>query len=146
MIAGSNPNLDRSEQAYGTEYRVEWLQPPYLNAERPVIQALPSMIKLGEAVKMTVHLPANANVDTLKVACMDLGFVTHAVHANSRLVYLVAKLLDGQTLEVTGPPNANVYPPGPAWIYLLADGIPSVGMKVMIGDGQGPAVDTEALN
>jgi len=47
---------------------------------------------------------------------------------------------------VTGPPNANVYPPGPAWIYLLADGIPSVGMKVMIGDGQGPVVDTEALN
>ncbi|KLO18541.1 copper radical oxidase [Schizopora paradoxa] len=146
MIAGSNPNLDRSEQAYGTEYRVEWLQPPYLNAERPVIQSIPNMIKLGETVKMTVHLPANANVDTLKVSCMDLGFVTHAVHANSRLVYLVAKMLDGQTLEVTGPPNANVYPPGPAWIYLVVDGIPSIGTKVMIGDGQGPVVDTEALN
>lgn len=146
MIAGSNPNLDRSEQAFGTEYRVEWLQPPYLNAERPVIQSMSSMIKLGETVKMTVHLPANANVDTLKVSCMDLGFVTHAVHANSRLVYLVAKQLDGQTLEVTGPPNANIYPPGPAWIYLVVDGIPSVGTKVMIGDGQGPAVDTEALN
>ena len=37
MIAGSNPNLDRSEVMFGTEYRVEWLRPPYMAQERPVI-------------------------------------------------------------------------------------------------------------
>ena len=40
MIAGSNPNLDRSEVMFGTEYRVEWLKPPYMAKERPVILGL----------------------------------------------------------------------------------------------------------
>lgn len=37
MIAGSNPNLDRSEVMFGTEYRVEWLKPPYMTQGRPII-------------------------------------------------------------------------------------------------------------
>ena len=37
MIAGSNPNLDRSAMTFGTEYRVEWLKPPYMSQERPTI-------------------------------------------------------------------------------------------------------------
>ena len=37
MIAGSNPNVDRSVMTFGTEYRVEWLKPPYMSQERPVI-------------------------------------------------------------------------------------------------------------
>lgn len=38
MIAGSNPNLDRSNVVYGTEYRVEWLRPAYMQdgVKRPV--------------------------------------------------------------------------------------------------------------
>lgn len=38
MIAGSNPNLDRSSVVYGTEYRVEWLRPAYMQdgVKRPV--------------------------------------------------------------------------------------------------------------
>lgn len=78
------------------------------------------------------------------VALMDLGYVTHAVHANSRLVYLTNSL-SGETLTVTGPPNGNVYPPGPGWLYLLVDGVPSTGMMVMVGNGEGPVVDQAAL-
>ena len=40
MIAGSNPNVDRSEVTFGTEYRVEWLKPPYMSQERPVISSV----------------------------------------------------------------------------------------------------------
>lgn len=77
---------------------------------------------------------------------MDFGYVTHAVHANSRLVYLVSSLStsDGTTLSITGPPNGNIYPPGPGWIFVVVDGVPSKGTKVMVGNGQGPPVDTEA--
>ncbi|THH09352.1 hypothetical protein EW145_g2082 [Phellinidium pouzarii] len=131
MIAGSNPNLDRSEVRYGTEYRVEW------------------MIDFGEKLTLKVHLPSTTSTSSdIKVACMDLGYVTHAVHANSRLVYLVnaPDASDAGTLSVTGPPNANVYPPGPAWIFLVVDGVPSIGTRVMIGDGKGPEVDEAALN
>jgi Domain of unknown function (DUF1929) len=74
---------------------------------------------------------------------MDLGYVTHAVHSNSRLVNLDASL-EGNALKVTGPPNGNVYPPGPGWLYVLVDGVPSKGIKVMVGDGHGPPVDKEA--
>ncbi|PPQ67459.1 hypothetical protein CVT24_011516 [Panaeolus cyanescens] len=125
MIAGSNPNLDRSEVQYGTEYRVEWLDPPYMQQSRPVI---------------------SDNLDGIGyVALMDLGFVTHAVHTNSRLVYLECSVQDEGLLSVTGPPNTYVYPPGPGWLYVVADEIPSVGIKIMVGSGQSPEVDDDAL-
>jgi hypothetical protein len=77
---------------------------------------------------------------------MDLGYVTHAVHANSRMVYLTASLSsDRATLTITGPPNRNIYPPGPGWLYVVVDGVASVGKKVMVGDGKGPVVDKAAL-
>lgn len=73
--------------------------------------------------------------------------MTHAVHANSRLVYLVASLSisDNSSLTITGPPSGNIYPPGPGWIYIVVDGVPSVGAKIMVGDGTGPVVDEAAL-
>jgi Glyoxal oxidase N-terminus len=45
MVAGSNPNLDRSELKYGTEYRVEWFKPPYMTMDRPEI--LEGVVKVG---------------------------------------------------------------------------------------------------
>jgi len=78
---------------------------------------------------------------------MDLGFVTHAIHANSRLVHLVASFDDGtRTVRFMGPPNGNIYPPGPGWVYCLVGGVPSKGVKVMVGNGQGPLVDEVALS
>ena len=61
MIAGSNPNLDRSEVVYGTEYRVEWLGPPYMSAERPVIEGVPRMMGYGEQLKVHVKIPSSLN-------------------------------------------------------------------------------------
>ncbi|KAI0664680.1 copper radical oxidase [Cubamyces menziesii] len=147
MVAGSNPNLDRSELKYGTEYRVEWLGPAYMKKERPqVLSGLPKKLAFGKAAQMKIRLPAaSLQSANIKVALMDLGYVTHAVHANSRLVYLKSSLSsDKATLTITGPPNGNIYPPGPGFIYVIVDGVPSVGTKVLIGDGQGPAVDEGA--
>ncbi|EPS96816.1 hypothetical protein FOMPIDRAFT_1129634 [Fomitopsis schrenkii] len=144
MIAGSNPNLDRSEIEYGTEYRVEWLGPPYMSKARPEIVEKPEIIGFGEEVQFSVAVSSYAS--EVKVALMDLGFVTHTVHANSRLVYLVAtRSDDGQTITVTGPPDGGVYPPGPGFLYLVVDDVPSVGVKVMIGDGEAPPFDEDAF-
>lgn len=80
------------------------------------------------------------------VALMDFGFVTHAVHANSRVVYLVAKPEDdGHTFTVTGPPHGRVYPPGPGWLCVIVGEVPSTAVKIMVGDGQGPPVDHDAI-
>ncbi|EPQ57993.1 copper radical oxidase [Gloeophyllum trabeum ATCC 11539] len=149
MIAGSNPNLDRSEVEYGTEYRVEWLKPPYMLVGRPEwVSAAPRLLGYGQSLHMEVKLQQNAaHSPDIRVALMDLGYITHAVHANSRLVYLAASLSvdDRKTLTITAPPNANVYPPGPGWLYLVVDGIPTTGLRVLVGDGKGPAVDEKAM-
>lgn len=76
---------------------------------------------------------------------MDFGYITHAVHANSRLVYLKVTF-ENDLLNVRGPPNGNIYPPGPGWLILIVDEIPSEGMKVMVGNGKGPPVDEAALS
>lgn len=77
---------------------------------------------------------------------MDLGFVTHGVQMNARLVILENKFSKGGSLSVTGPPSAGIYPPGPAWLYVVVDGVPSPGQKVIVGTGQGPPVDQGAID
>lgn len=80
------------------------------------------------------------------VSLMDLGYITHAVHANVRMVILLCKVSNsGKTLTLTGPPSANIYPPGPGFLYLVVNGVPSVGRKVMIGDGKSPPTDEGAI-
>ncbi|KAF8319285.1 copper radical oxidase [Clavulina sp. PMI_390] len=159
MIAGSNPNLDRSDVEYATEYRVEWLFPPYMSSAigtsmgtTPAVQRpgftkkdLPSRISFGKQFMLpVVGIPIDAK--NISVSLMDLGFVTHGVHMNSRLVFLTCSLSpDRASLIVSGPPSGGVYPPGPGWLYVVVDGVPSVGRKVMVGDGAGPPVDDAAI-
>ena len=68
---------------------------------------------------------------------MDLGFSTHQIHPNARLVYLDAEL-SGNTLTVTAPPDAGVYPPGPGYIFVVVDSVPSKAVSTLIGDGKPP--------
>jgi hypothetical protein len=173
MIAGSNPNLDRSEVEYGTEYRVEWLRPPYMRVDRPELGSdVPKTLHYGEDIKvpLRVKIPQSmgdapdikgesgstpyafldTNVNAL-VALMDLGFVTHAVHASSRLVWLKATVQTESTsdrvwqLEVSSPPHGGVYPPGPGWLYVTVNDVPSKGVRIMVGDGGDPPFDADAL-
>jgi hypothetical protein len=56
MVAGSNPNLDRSEVKYGTEYRVEWFRPPYMTMDRPQIVEAVVRLDFGEEVTLKVKI------------------------------------------------------------------------------------------
>lgn len=145
MIAGSNPNFDRSEAKYVTEYRVERLSPPYMQLDRPGIEEASGAVELGET--FTVRLSeAVRDGQEVKVALMDFGFISHSVHMNSRHVWLAASLKeDAAELSVTSPPNECVYPPGPGWLFVLVDGVPSEGFKITIGARE-PPVDQAALD
>lgn len=57
MVAGSNPNLDRSDVEYGTEYRIEWFEPPYMKMERPRLVRVPKKIGFGRTVEVGMILP-----------------------------------------------------------------------------------------
>ena len=162
MIAGSNPNPDRLLVKYPTEYRVEWLNPPYMTADRPTYSGLPKVIGFESKFTLKVNIPKGLDQSKMKgaqcrwytyclyerlifffffftslVSLMDLGFSTHSMHANSRIVYLDSTL-SGSTLTVTAPPDAGVYPPGPGYVFVVVDGVPSKADVTLIGDGKAP--------
>jgi Galactose oxidase-like, Early set domain len=73
------------------------------------------------------------------VSLMDLGFSTHSVHSNTRLVYLDFTASEsGDTLTIRAPPDAGIYPPGPAYLFVVYDGIASKAAQTLIGDGKAP--------
>ncbi|KAH7342144.1 glyoxal oxidase N-terminus-domain-containing protein, partial [Rhizoctonia solani] len=147
MIAGSNPNADVSTVKYKTEYQVEYLNPPYMTKVRPSYTGLPQTWNYGQEINLRVTLPMSMTTPTITASLMDLGFSTHGVHMDMRMVRLKCVLsLNRRTLTITGPPNASVYPPGPAWLYILANGVPSHARKVLIGNGNSPPVDQGAID
>ena len=75
----------------------------------------------------------------LLVTLVDLGFSSHAFHSSARLVFMDAQLSDDRkSLTITSPPNRNIYPPGPAFVFLTVDDISSEGTQVMVGSGAAP--------
>jgi len=65
MIAGSNPNLDRSDIEYGTEYRVEWLSPPWTrlaDGERPEIVNGPERLAFGTTEWLEVKMKTTDDI------------------------------------------------------------------------------------
>ncbi|KAF7317558.1 hypothetical protein MKEN_00842700 [Mycena kentingensis (nom. inval.)] len=146
VLAGSNPNGDSvATGKYPTEYRLEFLSPPYMNAPRPIYTGLPRTLKYKTTFTLSVTLPQTTK--NVKVALMDLGYSTHGVHMDQRLVYLPATLAPCRTkLTVTAPPSAGVFPPGPAFLYVVTDsGAPSFAHRTLVGTGAGPQVDAGAL-
>ncbi|KAG9027629.1 hypothetical protein FRB95_007563 [Tulasnella sp. JGI-2019a] len=141
MIGGSNPNDDFSTVTYQSELRVEYLSPPYMTASRPTFSGLPAIINYAQVFVLSVTLPVGAQA--VSVVLMDLGFVTHHNHMDQKLVKLVSTLA-ATTLSVVGPPSASVYSPGPGWIWVVVDGVPSIGQRVIIGTGADPPSDPAA--
>jgi hypothetical protein len=56
---------------------------------------------------------------------------------NSRLVKLITSVdSDDNELQVLMPPLPEIYPPGYGWLFVLVNGIPSHGKRIMIGSGK----------
>ncbi|KAG8791038.1 hypothetical protein FRC12_010289 [Ceratobasidium sp. 428] len=147
MIAGSNPNADVETRPYKTEYQVEYISPPYMTKARPSYTGLPATWNYGQQISLAMTMPSSLNPPTMTCSLMDLGFATHGVHMDMRMVKVPCLLsANKKTLMVTGPPNAAIYPPGPAWLYVLWNGVPSKAQKVLIGNGASPPVDQGAID
>ncbi|GAA5868265.1 hypothetical protein JCM8547_002299 [Rhodosporidiobolus lusitaniae] len=140
-IAGSNPNDGVSATTYATRYQVEILSPPYMSLARPSYSGLPSKILYGKTHTLTVKVPSETK--KVQAAIIDIGYSTHGVHMSNRYVELETTL-KGSKLTIKGPKNTGIYPPGPGWLYILADGVPSTGKKVMVGPGASPPTSESA--
>ena len=126
VLSGGNP------QQGVFEPHIEIYQPAYLfNADgslatRPSLTAAPSTATYGQ----TFTVQSNGNIASAVI--IREGAATHAFDMSQRLVGL-SFTANGQTLTLTGPPNANVAPPGAYLLFLVnTNGVPSVGQVVTI--------------
>ncbi|THG97889.1 hypothetical protein EW026_g4195 [Hermanssonia centrifuga] len=140
LIAGSNPNANTNLTVkFSSEFRVETLDPPFMTMARPSIVSAPAKVGFGQTFTVPVTVPSSLKATTIQVALMDLGFSSHAFHSSARLVFMTSKLSkDRRSLTITAPPNRNVFPPGPAFIFLTIDDVTSTGARVMVGSGAPP--------
>ncbi|KAK7473123.1 hypothetical protein VKT23_001224 [Stygiomarasmius scandens] len=149
FVSGSNPNADYNvgpSVKYFTEYRVERFFPSYYNERRPNPSGIPKNIGYGGSY-FDIALgqdDLSGDVDNLNNATVVIirpGFSTHAMNMGQRYVQLQSSYT-GYTngtgvLHVNQlPPNPSILAPGPALFFVVVNGVPSVGVEVMIGDGQ----------
>lgn len=147
FIAGSNPNFGvNNVTRIHSEYRAEYLNPPYMSLARPILRNVPKTLPFNHAFTVPVDIPTGLKAETVQVALMDLGFSSHAFHSSARLVFMQAVLAPNRrTITIRTPPNNRVYPPGPAYIFLTVDGVTSSGAHVLIGDGRAPPVRDQGV-
>ncbi len=122
----------------GQSDEIEIFSPPYLFAgARPTISSAPDQIGFG--AQFTVGTP---NTDIASAVLVAPGATTHANDMHQRLVPLVMSPVTGG-YALTGPPSANVAPPGYYMLFLVnGQGVPSVAKFVRLAAGAPPPPDT----
>ncbi|EFE33912.1 uncharacterized protein ARB_07376 [Trichophyton benhamiae CBS 112371] len=154
MVAGSNPveqpvlvpNPKDPKTAYVTEFRVEVYIPHYLSGkkadQRPLNVVLSSRHLVANSGNFTVKFNVHKEAIELQVVLYQGGFVTHSLHMGHRMLYLDHTGWKAgqseQVVEVTMPPDSNVAPPGAYVIYIVVDGVPSMGQFVMVENPMPP--------
>ena len=116
---GGNPRAKVIEKS------IEIFSPPYLfRGERPVIREYPERITHGLSFPMAVD---NAHrID--QVVLMRPEVLTHVTNTDQRLLELVFRVTNEETLEVQGPPTAAHMPRGYCLLFALNhEGVPSIG-------------------
>ncbi|KAJ3508389.1 hypothetical protein NLJ89_g5777 [Agrocybe chaxingu] len=149
MIAGSNPNVDVNlTTIFPTTYKAEIFYPPYFSAKtRPAPTGMPKTLSYGgNSFDLTIPASsysgsANDVAESAQVVITRGGFTTHAMNMGQRLLQLNNTFTvnkDGSiTLHVAQPPpNANLFQPGPAFLWVNMNGIPSNGTYVIVGNGE----------
>ncbi|KAI0741782.1 copper radical oxidase [Daedaleopsis nitida] len=154
FVAGSNPHADYAVDnvKFQTEYRVEYFYPEYYNERRPEPEGILSSLGYGgDYFNVTLtndDLKGDVNnVQKAKVIVLRTGFSTHTMSMGQRMLELgmsyTGNADGGAVLHVSQmPPNPAMFPPGPALVFVVVDGVPSVGVQVMIGSGQ---IETQSV-
>jgi hypothetical protein len=150
LVAGSSPHempvITGPVQTapFITDFTVERYTPPYLSgtnaSRRPTISNISVRtwtVNATFTAKIGFNIPSGvtATNDNIRIVLYHGGFVTHSVHMGHRMLYLSYtgyKAGNSQSVTVSMPPNKNVAPPGPYVMYVVVNGIPSVGQFVMI--------------
>jgi hypothetical protein len=118
---------------------VEIYSPPYLFAPgggaavRPTISSVPSSVTYGQTFTVGVGTVNASSIQ--KVTLVRLPSMTHSFSQDQRMNYLTfTPRMDGVTLDVTAPNQAQRCPPGHYMMFLVnTAGTPSVAKIIRIG-------------
>ncbi|KZP00880.1 copper radical oxidase [Calocera viscosa TUFC12733] len=145
FVSGSNPNPDYDISVkYPTEYRTERFYPSYYSERRPEPVGLPSTLSYGGPsfdIQLTAEDLANTSIGNCSAVVIRTGYSTHSMNMGQRLVELASSYTgntDGSgVLHVAQmPPNPAIFQPGPALLFVVCGGVPSVGEWIMVGNGE----------
>ena len=141
-VAGSNPTRGNYEP------HMEIYSPAYLfNADgslatRPSITSV-TPPSIGYNVPFQVQTPDASTISS--VILMRNGACTHSFDMDQRYVGLSFTAASG-VLNVTGPPNGNIAPPGYYMLFILnSAGVPSVAQMVQISMAPGDQPPTGVI-
>jgi Domain of unknown function (DUF1929)/Legume lectin domain/Glyoxal oxidase N-terminus/Chitobiase/beta-hexosaminidase C-terminal domain/PKD domain len=142
LVAGGNPQRGTFEP------HMEIYSPAYLfnpdgsSATRPTITSVSTPV-VGYNSDFSVQTPDAASIST--VVLMKNGAVTHAFNMDQRYVGLSFTAGSG-VLNVTGPPNGSIAPPGYYMLFLVNNaGVPSVAKIVQISPAPGDTPPTGTI-
>jgi hypothetical protein len=128
-VAGGNPQRGTYEphmEVYSPQYLFKADGTP---ATRPNITGTSSSV-IGYGGAFQVQTPDAATISN--VVLMRNGAVTHAFDMDQRYVGLSFTVGAG-VLNVTGPPNGNIAPPGYYMLFILnSSGVPSIAKMLQV--------------
>lgn len=128
LTAGTDGSWNQPPYNVG-ELRIELYSPPYLfRGARPTLAEAPAGVQFGQTFPITT--PDAAAID--EVVIVRCGSVTHSVNFNQRLVELTVVSRTAGTIQVQAPPDGYVATPGIYLLFLLLDGVPSVGKFLQV--------------
>ena len=158
LVAGSNPNIDVNlTTVFPTTYQAEIFYPKYFNgAARPQPSGIPSKLGYGGS-SFDITIPSTSYSGSSNTAAQNTiislirpGWVTHDMSMNMRYLQLnntYSVNSDGWITFHTSqlPPNSNIFQPGPAFLFVTVNGIPSNGTYVIVGSGEMGAQPTNQV-
>jgi Domain of unknown function (DUF1929) len=143
LVSGSDPEDTRFEQ----EYRVETYTPPYLLSGLPVPEYTIHDKDWDYGESYTIVLSSNSTQNftggasqkltarasqNLKVSLLGAVSSTHGNSMGQRTIFPEFTCA-GETCQISAPPNAKICPPGWFMLFVLDNGVPSIGQWVRIG-------------
>ena len=141
LVAGSNPNHNYNFTVpFPTELSVEAFSPPYLTSgkPRPSISSVKPGMNLAYKQKFSVEFQVKVRqLGKFYLTMVAPSFTTHSFSMNQRLLLLavnrVRRMSSGSyAVEGDAPASAAVAPPGYYQLFVVYEGVPSVGKWVHI--------------
>ncbi|MFP5317620.1 MAG: galactose oxidase-like domain-containing protein [Acidimicrobiia bacterium] len=128
LIMGKDA-INNPDPFHYPEHRAEVFSPPYLHTgPRPVVTTVPDDVHYAQSFSVGATDPAAVDGASL----LRPGSVTHSFNMEQRLVGLPVTSRTAVNVTLDAPPGPTVAPPGWYLLFLLSNGVPSVGRFVRL--------------